>query len=75
MRATLRIATVILADAFYYMNQALHGKLSWPPFFGQISQSFLEILLGPASADGIVDSAVLVTLRAIWLRFCPGFVL
>lgn len=57
------------------MSQALQGQLSWPPFFGQISQSFLEILLGPAPADGIVDSAVLVTLRAVWLRFCPRFVL
>jgi hypothetical protein len=25
-------------------------------------------------ADGIVDSAVLAALRAVWLRFCPGFV-
>ena len=56
------------------MKQALHGKLSWPLFLGQISQSFLEIVLGPAPADGIVDSAVLITLRAIWLRFCPGLV-
>ena len=57
------------------MNQALHRQLSWPPFFGQVIQSFFEIFLGPMPADGIVDSAVLVTLRAIWLRFCPGFVL
>ena len=72
MQATLRIATVVLADTFSYVSQALQGQLSWPPFLGQISQSFL---LGPAPADGIVDSAVLVTLRAIWLRFCPRFVL
>ena len=73
-RPALSKATVVLANTLSYVSQPLESQLSWPPFFGQISQSFFGILLGPVPADGIVNSAVLVTFGAHWLRFGPGFV-
>lgn len=57
-------ATVVLANTLSYVSHSLQSQLPWPPFLEQISQSFFEILLGPVPADGIVNSAVLVTLGA-----------